>query len=68
MSQQIARQSAIAGQSTKVVVYTGDKAKEFSVKKDDTGDMSALFNCDASRDVVPETAAVVRLDGDKAKE
>ena len=47
MSQQIARQSAIAGQSTTVVVYTGDKAKEYSVKKGDAGDMSALFNCDS---------------------
>ena len=68
VSQEIARQSEIAGQSTKVVVYTGDKAKEFSVKKHDTGDASALFNCDASRDAAPETTAVVRLDGDKVKE
>jgi pilus assembly protein CpaB len=68
VSQQIARESAIAGQSTKVVVYTGDKAKEFSVRKGDAGDMRALFNCDSSRDAVPETTAVVRLDGDKVKE
>jgi pilus assembly protein CpaB len=68
VSQQIARQSAIAGQSTTVVVYTGNKAKEFSVKRGDAGDASALLNCDTFRDVVPETAAVVRLDGDKVKE
>ena len=68
VSETIARQSAIAGQSTTVVVYTGAKPKEFSVKKGDAGDMSAQFNCDLSRDVVPETAAVVRLDGDKVKE
>jgi pilus assembly protein CpaB len=69
VSEQIARQSAIAGQSTTVVVYRGgDKPKEFSVKKGDAGDTSALFNCDSSRDVVPETAAVVRLDSEKVKE
>src|ERR1700722_13171051 len=68
VSQQIARQTAIAGQSTTVVVYTGNKAKEYSVKKGETGDASALLNCDTFRDAVPETTAVVRLDGDKVKE
>ena len=32
----MARQSEIASQSTTVVVYTGDKAKEYSVKKHGT--------------------------------
>ena len=69
VSEQIAQQSAIAGQSTTVIVYTGgDKAKQFSVRKGDTGAMSAVFNCDSSRDVVPDTTAVVRLDGGKVKE
>jgi pilus assembly protein CpaB len=68
VSQQIALQSAIAGQSTKVVVYSGNKAKEYAVRKGGAGDMSAQFNCDSSRDVVPETTAVVRLDGDKVRE
>lgn len=69
VSDQIARQSAIAGQSTTVVVYTGgDKPKAYSVKKGDAGNMSALFNCDSSRDVVPDTTAVVRWDGEKVKE
>jgi pilus assembly protein CpaB len=68
VSQQIARQTAIAGQSTTVVVYAGNKAKEYSVKKGETGDASALSNCDTFRDAVPETTAVVRLDGDKVKE
>jgi len=68
VSEQIARQSAIAGLSTTVVVYTGNKAKQFSVKRGDAGDASALLNCDTFRDAVPETTAVVRLDGDKVKE
>ena len=51
-----------------MVVYTGNKTKEYSVKKGEAGDASALLNCDTFRDAVPETTAVVRLDGDKAKE
>ena len=66
VSQQIARQSAIAGQSTTVVVYTGDKAKEYSVKKHDTA--AALFNCDASQEVAPQAATVAGLSSDKTKE
>jgi pilus assembly protein CpaB len=66
VSQEIARQSEIASQNTTVVVYTGDKAKEYSVKKHDTA--GALFNCDASQEVAPQAATVVRLDGDKVKE
>lgn len=66
VSQEIARQSAIASQSTTVVVYTGDKAKEYSVKKHDTA--AALFNCDASQEVAPQAATVAGLSADKTKE
>jgi pilus assembly protein CpaB len=66
VSQEIARQSEIASQSTTVVVYTGDKAKEYSVKKHDTA--AALFNCDASQEVAPQAATVAGLSGDKTKE
>ena len=66
VSQEIARQSAIASQSTTVVVYTGDKAKEYSVKKHDTA--AALFNCDASQEVAPQAATVAGLSSDKTKE
>ncbi len=66
VSDEMARQSEIASQSTTVVVYTGDKAKEYSVKKH--GATGALFNCDASEELAPLAATVVRLDGDKVKE
>jgi pilus assembly protein CpaB len=66
VSQAIARQSEIASQSTTVVVYTGDKAREYSVKKHDTA--GALFNCDASQEVAPEGATVAGLGGDRTKE
>jgi hypothetical protein len=51
-----------------VVVYTGNKPKEYSVKKQDAGNTGALFNCDTSQEVDRQTAAVVSLGGDKAKE
>src|SRR5258708_18144349 len=56
VSDEMARQSEIASQSTTVVVYTGDKAKEYSVKKH--GTTAALFNCDASHEVAPPTTVV----------
>jgi pilus assembly protein CpaB len=66
VSQEIAHQSEIASRSATVVVYTGDKAKEYSVKKRDTA--GALFNCDASQEVAPQAATVAGLSSDRAKE
>ena len=43
------RQSAIASESATVVVYAGDKAKEYSVKKHDTA--AAAFGCDPTRKI-----------------
>jgi pilus assembly protein CpaB len=69
VSQEIARQSAIASESAMVVVYTGEKAKEYSVKKHDAVDMGAKAGCNVSSpEVARQTAAVVSLTGDKAKE
>jgi pilus assembly protein CpaB len=47
VSPEIARQSAAAQESAKVQVYSGGKAKEFSVKRDDAGDARAAQGCDA---------------------
>jgi pilus assembly protein CpaB len=49
VSPEIARQSAIASESTKIVVYTGDKTTEYSVRKNDAEDAGAPFGCDASK-------------------
>ena len=68
VSPDIARQSAIASQSATVVVYSGDKVKEFPVKKHDAGDTGALFNCDGSPEVAHQGASLVSLSGDKGKE
>ena len=66
VSREIARQSEIASQSTTVVVYTGDKAKEYSVKKHGSNGRSVQLRCVGGGR--PLTATVVRLDGDKVKE
>jgi pilus assembly protein CpaB len=66
VSDSMARQSEIASQSTKVVVYTGDKVKEYSVKKNDA--VGVASNCDAEEGVDPQDATVAGLSGDRAKE
>jgi pilus assembly protein CpaB len=45
VAQEMARQSAIADQSATVVIYSGDKAKEYSVGRSGTGTISAA-GCD----------------------
>ena len=49
VSPEIAGQNAIASESATVVVYAGDKAKEYSVPKHDTG--AAAFGCDSTRKI-----------------
>ena len=48
VAQEMARQSAIASQSATVVVYSGDKAKEYSVDRSGTGKVGAAAGCDVS--------------------
>jgi pilus assembly protein CpaB len=54
VSPELARQNAIAGQTTAVVVYTGGEVKQYSVRKDG-GDASS--NCDGSTDTTRQAAA-----------
>jgi pilus assembly protein CpaB len=69
VSPEIARQIAIANQSTTVVVYGGEKPKEYSVKKHDTGGTGAMLGCDGSPpEIARQSAAVVSLSDDKVKE
>ena len=63
VSQQIARQSAIAGQSTTVVVYTGDKAKEYSVKRGDTAAALVQLRCVAGSRPPDHSGAFGRRQG-----
>ena len=61
VSPEIARQSAIASESATVVVYGGDKPKEYSVKKRDAGDTALCSACDGSAEFARQTAALAGL-------
>ncbi|WP_246230605.1 Flp pilus assembly protein CpaB [Bradyrhizobium cytisi] len=63
VSPELARQSAVAGQSTMVAIYTGSEVKQYSVRKQDLDD-DALANCDGSPEADRQTTAVV---GDASK-
>jgi pilus assembly protein CpaB len=63
VSPEIAGQNAIASGSATVVVYAGDKAKEFSVPKHDAG----AFGCDPTRKVAERGAGFANLNSDAGK-
>jgi pilus assembly protein CpaB len=54
VSPELARQNAVAGQTTAVVIYTGADVKQYSVKKDG-GDTSG--NCDGLADTTRQATA-----------
>ena len=54
VSPELARQNAVAGQTTAVVVYTGGDVKQYSVRKDGS---DASGHCDGSTDVTRQAAA-----------
>jgi pilus assembly protein CpaB len=60
VSPEIARQSAIASESATVVVYAGDKPKEYAVRKADLGSAGSVFGCDVSGEIVGQSSAVAR--------
>jgi pilus assembly protein CpaB len=63
VSPELARQNAIAGQTTSVVVHTGGEIKEYSVRKQNADDIDAIANCDASPEVARRTAAATGYAG-----
>src|SRR6266568_6248721 len=63
VSPELARQNAIAGQTTSVVVHTGGEVKEYSVRKQNADDIDAIAGCDASPEVARRTAAATGYAG-----
>jgi pilus assembly protein CpaB len=63
VSPEIARQNAIAGQSTAVVVHSGGEVKQYSVRKQDADDSDAFASCDGSPDVTRKTTAAAGYPG-----
>ncbi|MCK1315380.1 MULTISPECIES: Flp pilus assembly protein CpaB [unclassified Bradyrhizobium] len=62
VSPEIARQNAVAGQTTAVVVHTGGEVKQYSVRKQDA-DGDALASCDGAPQATRKTAAAVGTTG-----
>ncbi|WP_375783769.1 Flp pilus assembly protein CpaB [Bradyrhizobium sp. Pha-3] len=58
VSPELARQSAVAGQSTMVAIYTGSDVKQYSVRKQDVDD-DVRAGCDGQFDADRQTTAVV---------
>ncbi|BBC01183.1 MULTISPECIES: Flp pilus assembly protein CpaB [Bradyrhizobium] len=56
VSPELARQNAIAGQTTAVVVHSGGERKEFSVRKEDPDNVTGV-SCDGSPEVARQTTA-----------
>jgi pilus assembly protein CpaB len=61
VSQEIARQSAIASQSATVVVYAGDKSKEFSVQKNASGEGNTAYGCEVAEQTLSRSVSVSDL-------
>ncbi|MCC8964645.1 Flp pilus assembly protein CpaB [Bradyrhizobium sp. Pear76] len=56
VSPELARQSAVAGQSTTVAIYSGSGVKQYSVRKQDADD-DARAGCDVTPGVEAQTTA-----------
>ncbi|MEH2610548.1 Flp pilus assembly protein CpaB [Bradyrhizobium sp. AZCC 1693] len=48
VSPEIARQNAIAGRTAAVVIHAGGQTKQYSVRKQDSGDGDTMVSCDGS--------------------
>jgi pilus assembly protein CpaB len=59
VSPELARQSALAGQSSPVVVHSGGEVKQYSVRKQDSENWSSVAGCDGPPDGVRQTATAV---------
>jgi pilus assembly protein CpaB len=64
VSPELARQSALAGQSAPVAVYSGGELKQYSVRKQGSEDWDAIANCGGVSDLPGPTATAM---GDAGK-
>ena len=59
VSPELARQSALAGQSAPVAVYSGGELKQYSVRKQGSEDLDAIANCGGVSDLPGPTATAM---------
>jgi pilus assembly protein CpaB len=64
VSPELARQSALAGQSAPIVVYSGGELKQYSVRKQGSEDSDAIASCGGVSDLSGQTATAM---GDASK-
>ncbi|WP_161853294.1 Flp pilus assembly protein CpaB [Bradyrhizobium sp. CCBAU 051011] len=64
VSPELARQNAIAGQTTAVVVHVGGEVKQYSVRKQYADDIAG---CDGSPDVARQTAVATGYGGKRSE-
>lgn len=62
VSPEIARQNAVAGLTTAVVIHTGGEVKQYSVRKQDA-DSDALASCDGASESTRRTVAATGYTG-----
>jgi len=60
VSPELARQNAIAGQRTAVVVHSGGEVKQYTVRRQDTELIDSVASCDGSSEIVRKTATAMR--------
>jgi len=58
VSPELARQSALAGQSAPIAVYSGGDLKRYSVRKQGSEDLDTVANCGGMADLSGRTASV----------
>jgi pilus assembly protein CpaB len=68
VSPELARQSALAGQSAPVAVYSGGELKQYSVRKQGSEDWDAIANCGGVSDLPGPTTATAMGDAGKSSE
>jgi pilus assembly protein CpaB len=59
VSPELARQSALAGQSAPIAVYSGGEFKQYSVRKQDSEDSDPVANCSGVSNLPGQTATAM---------
>ena len=59
VSPELARQSALAGQSAPIAVYSGGEFKQYSVRKQGSEDWDAIADCGGMSDLLGSTATAM---------
>ncbi|MBR0722607.1 Flp pilus assembly protein CpaB [Bradyrhizobium manausense] len=67
VSPELARQNALAGQSTAVMVHSGGEVKQYSVRKQDADDSDRAVSCDGTPDGARRTTTAMGYAGKQSE-